>query len=304
MSNYQERFFSKVANLCQRSKHYGEALTEVVQPFVILFIISTLLCACSSTTVDKTPQVAEVRLMNSPEIQDSIIQEHVHEGAKKLGLYSLERQQELDKGLAKDSTIAYLWQQKAMPLYKQGKYELGLEYLDKAVRYNPERWQDYRAFMKCIFAKTYRASIIDFEDCRRKYGNNVVMDHSYNFYIAVCKLQLNEFDEAEKLLVQEVENQAKENGEEWVHHLDLFYLGITQYEQRKLEEALATFDRALEKYATFSEALQFKAATLGRLGKMEEANRIAELARSYGKKGYSFNEDNQAYERYPYQIRW
>jgi hypothetical protein len=28
-----------------------------------------------------------------------------------------------------------------------------MKYLDKAVKYNPERWQSYRAFIKCILPK-------------------------------------------------------------------------------------------------------------------------------------------------------
>jgi hypothetical protein len=36
-----------------------------------------------------------------------------------------------------------LWQQKSMPILKAKKYEVGMKYLDKAVKYNPERWQSY-----------------------------------------------------------------------------------------------------------------------------------------------------------------
>lgn len=133
--------------------------------------------------------------------QDSIIKEHLENGAWKKGLYSREWQEEIDKGLSKDSTIAYMWQQKAMPLFKQGKYELGMKYLDKAVKFDRNNeWQEYRAFMKCIFSKTYKEAIDDFEDCKKKNGNSYVMDHSYDFYIALSKIQLNEYQEAEALL--------------------------------------------------------------------------------------------------------
>lgn len=46
----------------------------------------------------------------------------------------------LDKGLAIDSTITYFWQQKAMPYFKARKYEIGMEYLDKAVKYDREQY--------------------------------------------------------------------------------------------------------------------------------------------------------------------
>lgn len=66
--------------------------------------------------------------------KDDIIEKYFTKGALKHRLYSREREEEIDKGLKVDSTIAYLWQQKAMPLFKQGKYEIGMTYIDKAVK--------------------------------------------------------------------------------------------------------------------------------------------------------------------------
>lgn len=106
----------------------------------------------------------------------------------------------LDAGLKKDSTVAYLWQQKAMPYFKAKKYEIGMEYLDKAMLYDRKNWLPYRAFIKCIFTKTYREAIIDFEICKKLYGNSYVMDHTYNFYIGISYLQLNKYKKAEELL--------------------------------------------------------------------------------------------------------
>src|SRR5690606_33299861 len=102
----------------------------------------------------------------------------------------------LDAGIKKDSTIAYLWQQKAMPYFKVKKYEVGMQYIDKAVALDTKRYQSYRAFIKCIFAKTYKEAIIDFEQCIADWGDNFEMDHSYSFYIGLSYLQLNEFDKA------------------------------------------------------------------------------------------------------------
>src|SRR5690606_27741640 len=90
--------------------------------------------------------------------------------------------------------------QKAMPYFKAKKYEIGMSLINKAVMYDPQRWQPYQAFIKCIFAKTYKEAIIDFQDCKKKWGNNYVMDHTFDFYIALSYLQLNEFRKAELLL--------------------------------------------------------------------------------------------------------
>lgn len=268
-----------------------------------LLSASVLFMACQPKNDRPQDEATVDYSINSKALQDSIIEEHM-EKAKKLMLYSREREEELDRGLAKDSTIAYLWQQKAMPLFKQGKYELGMGYLDKAVKYNRVHWQNYRAFIKCIFAKTYQDAIADFEDYKARFGPGHIMDHSYDFYIAVSKIQLNAFAEAESLLTEEVTRQSKEQGEDWIHHLSLFYLGITKYEQKKYEEAISVFDRALKKYPQFSDALYYKAYALAKTGERAQGQQILKQAIAYGKQGYSFNEDNQIYERYPYQVRW
>lgn len=244
--------------------------------------------------------------INKPneELQEQIIEEHLKKGAWTHPLFSNEWQEEIDKGLSKDSTIAYLWQQKAMPLFKQSKYEVGMKYIDKAVLYNPERWQDYRAFIKCIFAKTYKDAITDFEDYKSKFGDGFVMDHTYDFYIGLSYLQLNEYLQAEKFFLNSIEIQKSENGENWIHYLDLFYLGISQMEQKEYSDAILIFDRALKEYSNFSEALYYKGYCQAKLGNATLASETMQTAKEYGLNGFTINEDNAIYERYPYQIRW
>src|SRR6186713_2668322 len=102
--------------------------------------------------------------------QDAIIEEYVTNCADKYNYnYQMAEWQDcLDEGLKKDGTIAYLWQQKAMPYFKARKYEVGMPFLDKAVQYNAERWLPYRGFIKCIFSKSYKDAIADLEDCKKK----------------------------------------------------------------------------------------------------------------------------------------
>jgi hypothetical protein len=47
--------------------------------------------------------------------------------------------------------VAFCGNKNQCPIFKAKKYEM--KYLDKAVKYNPERWQSYRAFIKCILPK-------------------------------------------------------------------------------------------------------------------------------------------------------
>jgi len=214
-----------------------------------------------------------------------------------------EWQECLNAGLKKDSTIAYLWQQKAMPYFKARKYEIGMAFLDKAVMYDKKEWLPYRAFMKCIFVKTYKDAIVDFEECIKLYGNGYRMDHSYNFYIGLCYLQLNEYAKTEKIFKEYNEDIFK-NRQGLEHPTALFYYGISKYELTQFEEAITIFDKALKIYPTLSDAKYYKAICLVNLGRNEEAMKLIEEAKKEPKDRYFINEDNAIYETYPYQVRW
>lgn len=239
--------------------------------------------------------------------QNDLIETYVTNCAEKYN-YNFEMndwQNCLDEGLKKDSTIAYLWQQKAMPYFKAKKYEVGMTHLNKAVLLDAKRWQPYRAFIKCIFQKSYKESILDFQDCINKWGNQYEMDHTYEFYIALCYLQLNEFNKAEVLLSEYINGMLKKNGEDWIHPTALFYYGISLYEQKKFNEAIFNFDRALKLYKNFSDAKVYKAICMTKLNKNNlEAMKLLKEGREDAKMGYSINEDNTIYETYPYQKKW
>jgi len=260
--------------------------------FLVCLTISLFSCAQEKSKTKK-------------ERQDAIIKEYLEDCAQNYNytINMAEWQECLDNGLKKDSTIAYLWQQKAMPLFKARKYEAGMIFLDKAVKYDRKSWLPYRAFIKCIFSKTYKEAIADFEDSKKIFGNTYEMDHTYDFYIALSYLQLNDFKKAEEIFKRNFDEIKKAQGEEAFHHLDLFYFGIAKYEQQKLEEAIAIFDKALEKYPEFSDVEMYKGICLYKLGQKEKAEALIEKAREDLKKGYTINEDNVIYERYPYQIK-
>lgn len=237
--------------------------------------------------------------------QEKIIKEFLTNCAEKHNYYyeMIEWQNCLDEGLKKDSTIAYLWQQKSMPYFKVRKYELGVKFIDNAVKYDKKTWQPYRAFIKCIFAKTYRDAILDFEECKNQFGNNYVMDHTYDFYIGLCYLQLNEFDIAQKKFKEYIEDLFKNrNGLE--HPTVMFYYGITFYEQQNWNKAIIEFDKALKIYPNFSDAKFYKGICLAKLNEIDNAKKLIEEAKKDAGIGFTINEDNVIYEKYPYQVRW
>ncbi|MDP5076437.1 MAG: tetratricopeptide repeat protein [Nonlabens sp.] len=268
---------------------------------LVCYTFCLFLTACSGQDQTKTTKST---LADNKRNQELIVEEYLNNCAENYNYtYDMALWQEcLDRGLEKDSTIAILWQKKAMPYFKVRKYEIGMEFLDKAVEHDKESWLDYRAFIKCIFVKSYKDAITDFEACKRSNKNGYVMDHTYDFYIGISYLQLNRFSDAESSLMESVSFQKNQIGQ--AHFIDLFYYAISKYEQSKFDEAIALFDECLIQYPTFSDALYYKAVCYAKSGRYEDYELFYEEAKINGLKGNTISEDNSIYEKYPYQIEW
>ncbi|TYB75808.1 tetratricopeptide repeat protein [Bizionia myxarmorum] len=264
--------------------------------FSFLFILILFSCAQKDVRVLDKPMALKA--------EDSIKMDSYKNRAFEYDVYSQERQKYLDSALLIMPDDAFLWQQKAMPLYKARKYSLGKPFLEKAVLHNQKRYLDYSAFMKCIFSKEYEESIAEFMLMKELYGDSYVMDHTYNFYIALNYLQLNKFKDAKAFLLKSKAQQfadfPENPPEESCHFLDWFYLGIVDYELGNYEEAIKSFDMSLVVYTNFGDAMNYKARCYYKIGKNEKALEWMNLA--YENRFNTINEDNVYYEIYPYQV--
>ncbi|POS02772.1 hypothetical protein Q361_10285 [Flavobacterium croceum DSM 17960] len=238
------------------------------------------------------------------DIQNQIIKEYYEDCA--LGYnynFQMDKWQDcLDNGLKKDSTIAKLWSEKAMPYFKCRKYEIGMKYVDKAVLYDREEYLVYRAFIKCIFSKQPTESITDYENVIKEYGNITSFDHTCKFYIAINYLQLNEFSKSEILLKEYIDTISKERGADWVSPTAYFYYGISLFEQKKYLLAIAQFNLAIKYYNTFIDAKFYKGLCYALLGNKEEYKKCFDESKKDYKAGNNFPEWNSVYETYPYQV--
>ncbi len=262
------------------------------------YLLIFILFSCNQKALNNDESSNYLKKEDSIRINNYVDKAFIH------GVYSQERQKYLDSALLIQPRNAYLWQQKAMPLYKMRKYSLGKPFLEKSVLYNEEKYLDYSAFMKCVFSKEYQESIDEFFEMKKKYGDSYVMDHTYNFYIALNYLQLNKFKEAKDFLLksklQQFNDFPNDPPEEACHYLDWFYLGVTNYELGNYKEAINDFNMSLKVYTNFGDAMNYIARCYLNLGEKELASEWFELAKL--NKYNTINEDNVFYEVYPYQV--
>jgi tetratricopeptide (TPR) repeat protein len=237
----------------------------------------------------------------SNEYRDSIRERFLEHGAWQHSLYSKEYGRCIDSGLALSPQDAYLYQQRGMPLFKQMKYQQGMPYIDSAVKYDPTEYLPYRAFMKCIFQKDYLGAIKDLTILQNEHPNAGVMDHEFNFYLGLCALQLSQYDRADSLFTVCLMHDRALGGN-WIHPLHLFYQGVARREEGMYAAAIISFDSALAIYPHFSDAKYYKSLCLDAKGQHTDASVLRSEAKDDFMAGYTINEDNAVYERYPYQV--
>lgn len=116
------------------------------------------------------------------------------------------------------------------------------------------------------------------------------MDHSYEFYIGLSYLQLNEFEKAEQLFKEESKEQAARGQP---HHLGLFYFGIANYKGsgKKPSINLTEVWCCIHNFRMYS-IPYYKAVSMARLGYREEAEALFKESETNREIEYTINECN------------
>ena len=262
---------------------------------MIFYCLVLISCAGNSQTSES---------IDNKRTEAEIIDQYLKNGAWNYHYLTKEWDQWIDKGLQADSTIAYLWQQKALPFWKQKKYQLAIKYYQHAIKLDPEKWLSRLAFLECIFAKDYEKALLDCKNYIKEFGSTYEQDHPLEIYMGLCYLQLNQYEKAFATIQKEIAQQEKQNGSSWIHFLDRFYLAISLYELGEYEKAVLEFDKVLKVYPKFSDVQYYKAICLNYLGKKEMAQILMKEGKKNFELGYTISEDSSIYEDYPYQVTW
>lgn len=255
---------------------------------ISIFSIGLILFSCNRKIIDNK----------------SIIEKYISKGAFKYHYLEKEYNLYIDSAIKENPKLPILYHYKAIPLWKTHKYELALDIYNKAVKYDREKYLSRRGYYKCIFKKDYLGAIKDLKDAEKEYGYGYENDHSYKFYISLSYLQLNRFEEAYKVLNEDIQKTKKEYGDNNVHFTELFYMGIILYELDYFEKAIIFFDKSINIYNNFSDAKYYKGLCLIKLNRNKEADLIMKEGFNDFKNGFSITENDVMYEIYPYQVRW
>jgi len=150
------------------------------------------------------------------EKQQAILDTYLKQGAYQYHYLLQGWQTWIDKGLNEDSTIAYLWEMKALPYWKTQKYDLGIACYNKAVQFDRERNLGRRGYLRCIFQKNYDEGI--------NYSNKSIASYKQfsdaKYYKGLCLLEKG--DRASAIVLMTEAKKDFENGYS-INEDDSFY---------------------------------------------------------------------------------
>lgn len=264
---------------------------------------------CLSLLAVARPSAAQVARPLAPvadctnrQYQDSLVARYIDRGAHRFSYNDPRWTQYCDSLIAICPNIAVAYQQKAVPLIKDGKYAEAFALENQAATLDPPRWLAYRGFLKCIFTKDYEGAILDFQGAARINPAGREMDHTYSFFEGVSNLELKNYALAEANFQRDMRLQKGAAGKGEVHFNSLFYAGVLAFELKKYAQATVYLQQCLQQYANHPEANYYLALTRRKLGDEKAASNCLRIAGQALAKGYRLNEDNIYYANYPRQI--
>lgn len=234
--------------------------------------------------------------------QDSLVTRYIENGAHKYSYNDPRWTQYCDSLLAVCPTVAYAYQQKAVPLIKDGKYAEAFALENRAAELDPQKWLAYRGFLKCIFTKDYAGAILDFQQVARLKPGSREMDHTYPFFEGLCNLELGNLQRAEVNFKEDIRQQKGPGGQQDVHFNTLFYVGVLYLELKNYAQAKSCLAQCLKAYPQHPEANYYLGLTYQAQGDKTTARRYLAAAQKALASGYRLNEDNIYYANYPRQI--
>jgi tetratricopeptide (TPR) repeat protein len=260
-----------------------------LQMFLILIFANCLRCLAQKE-ID----------CGSTSVQDSLFEVY-SKRARAFGFEHPGWDQSYDSLLAICPNIAEAFQEKGLPHLFKGNLIKVFEYNDKAVELDPKRWTAYRGYLFCIYAKNYEKAIADFERASQLTPNGFIQDHTFWFFLALCYIELGNYEQAEGFLQKDIAQQKRGEGKNDPHFNSLLYLGIVYYLMSEYDKAEMWLRDCLQLYEQHPMANYYLGMTMKITGNSQQ-KLYFEKAKQYARDGYLLNEPNSASLTFPKQV--
>ncbi|BDW94107.1 hypothetical protein MACH07_29390 [Flagellimonas marinaquae] len=187
--------------------------------------------------------------------------------------------------------------ERSVPFNKNGDYETGFSYLNRAVELNPLNHLGYRGYMKLRFLRDYNSALADFDrlDALTPEVVDAPWGEDIDFLRGECYYGLGDYPKALKHFKQSITNQ----GAEWVDVQAFVYVGLCHYNMQNYNEAIGAFKTGIEQYGNTCEAYYGLAKTYLTMG--DSINAQINLQKAQDNIQYKYSDGYKEYLNEIYQ---
>ncbi|BAP33845.1 TPR repeat-containing protein [Chryseobacterium sp. StRB126] len=156
--------------------------------------------------------------------------------------------------LCPDFSSAYM--EKAVPYLKNGDFATWKILIDKAVALDPKKHLGYRGWCKFQFLRDYKGAILDLEELKKYYPEDLGRSQNGDYNLDVVKAMsysaLGQKEKATGIIERLLATRGYVKG-----MFDHYQLGVTYFELGKYDKALENFEKQSKEY-NFAENIYFK----------------------------------------------
>jgi len=161
------------------------------------------------------------------------------------------------------------WMERSVSFNKAGDFEMGFEFLDKAVELKPSSHLGYRGWIRLRKMRDYDKALADFDRLDSLTPNFVdaPWGEDIDFLRGECYFGKKDYQKAIELFNRNIKNQK----EDWADIHSFVYLGLCEYELGNYRKAITEFQRAIRQTENVPESYFGMAKAYKNLGQIEKA---------------------------------
>lgn len=165
-------------------------------------------------------------------------------------------QEGFDKAIELCPDFSRAYMEKAVPYLKDGDFVTWKILIDKAVALDPKNHLGYRGWCKFQFLRDYKGAILDLEELKKYYPEDLGRSQNGDYNLDVVKAMsysaLGQKEKAAGIIERLLSTRGYVKG-----MFDYYQLGVTYFELGRYDKALENFEKQSKEY-NFAENIYFK----------------------------------------------
>ena len=178
-------------------------------------------------------------------------------------------------------TSPQIWYDKAMAYIIRGEVVSGMNYIQKAIDFDPNYYLGLRAWNRMRYLHDYKGAIADLDALEKISGRSFVYVTNIHMYMlkGLCYQELGDNTKALETYNAGINEQVTDKGEQRVGSYDYLYRGILKYRMGDFDGAIEDLSREVKEYESLADTYYYRGMAYAAVGRKDEARADLQLSK-------------------------